>query len=60
MRTVKTASGATAVRIVWSTRRGSRNIENVGSAHDEDELAAMTAAAAGGGPRATRRYLSSM
>ena len=46
VRTVKTASGATAVQIVWSNRRGSRNIEHVGSAHDEAELAALKAAAA--------------
>ena len=45
VRTVKTASGATAVQIVWSTRRGSRNIEHLGSAHDEAELAALKAAA---------------
>ena len=35
VRTVKTASGATAVQIVWSSRRGSRTIEHLGSAHDE-------------------------
>jgi len=46
VRTVKTASGATAVQIVWSTRRGSRSIEHLGSAHDEAELAALKAAAA--------------
>jgi hypothetical protein len=46
VRTVKTASGATAVQIVWSSRRGSRSIEHLGSAHDEAELAALTAAAA--------------
>ena len=46
MRTVKTASGAIAVQIVWSSRRGSRSIEHVGSAHDEAELAALRAAAA--------------
>ena len=46
VRTVKTASGATAVQIVWSSRRGSRSIEHVGSAHDEAELAALKAAAA--------------
>ena len=45
VRTVKTASGATAVQIVLSTRRGSRRIEHVGSAHDEEELAALKAAA---------------
>jgi hypothetical protein len=46
VRTVKTASGATAVQIVWSWRRGSRSIEHLGSAHDEVELAALKAAAA--------------
>ena len=45
LRTVKTASGATAVQIVWSSRRGSRSIEHIGSAHDDHELAALTAAA---------------
>ena len=46
VRTVKTASGATAVQIVWSWRRGSRSIEHLGSAHDEAELAALKTAAA--------------
>ena len=46
VRTVKTSSGATAVQIVWSTRRGSRSIEHLGSAHDATELAALKAAAA--------------
>ena len=46
VRTVKTASGATAVQIVWSWRRGSRSIEHIGSAHDEIELAALNTAAA--------------
>lgn len=46
VRTVKTASGATAVQIVWSSRRGSRSIEHLGSAHDDAELAALKAAAA--------------
>jgi Transposase DDE domain len=46
VRTVKTASGAKAVQIVWSSRRGSRSIEHIGSAHDEAELAALKAAAA--------------
>jgi Transposase DDE domain len=45
VRTVKTASGATAVQIVWSSRRGSREIEHIGSAHDEAELEALKAAA---------------
>ena len=46
VRTVKTASGATAVQIVWSWRRGSRSIEHIGSAHDAVELAALKTAAA--------------
>ncbi len=45
VRTVKTASGATAVQIVYSNRRGSRKIEHIGSAHDEQELAALKVAA---------------
>jgi hypothetical protein len=35
------------VQIVWSSRRGSRRIEHVGSAHDEAELAALKSVAAG-------------
>jgi len=45
MRTVKTTSGATAVQVVWSSLRGSRQIEHLGSAHDEAELEALKAAA---------------
>jgi len=45
VRTVRTASGATAVQIVYSSRRGSRDIEHVGSAHDEAELEVLKAAA---------------
>jgi hypothetical protein len=45
LRTVKTASGATAVQIVHSSRRGSRDIEHIGSAHDEVELELLKAAA---------------
>ena len=45
MRTVRTASGARAVQIVCVSRRGSRTIEHVGSAHDEAELEALKAAA---------------
>ena len=45
VRTVKTASGATAVQIVYSMRRGSRDIKHVGSAHDEAELELLKAAA---------------
>ncbi|MGV9713338.1 IS1634 family transposase [Gordonia sp. NPDC003424] len=45
VRTVKTKSGATAVQIVHSNRRGSRTIEHIGSAHNDQELAALNAAA---------------
>jgi Transposase DDE domain len=45
MRTVKTASGARAVQIVHSSRRGARDIEHLGSAHDEHELEVLQAAA---------------
>jgi Transposase DDE domain len=38
IRTVKTASGARAVQIVHSSRKGSRDIEHIGSAHDDVEL----------------------
>ena len=46
VRAVKTSSGATAVQIVWSLRKGSRSIEHLDSAHDDVELAALKAAAA--------------
>jgi len=45
VRTVKTASGATAVQIVVSSHRGSRKIEHVGSAHDAEDLEALKAVA---------------
>ena len=45
VRTVKTSPAATAVQIVWSSRRGSRNIEHIGSAHDDAELEALKASA---------------
>ena len=45
VRTVKTASGATAVQIVYSNRRGARRMQHLGSAHDEQELEALLAAA---------------
>jgi hypothetical protein len=45
VRTVKTASGATAVQIVYSSRRGSREIEHIGSAHDDAELEILRAVA---------------
>jgi hypothetical protein len=37
--------GATAVQVVYSSRRGSRDIEHIGSAYDEAELEALKAAA---------------
>jgi hypothetical protein len=45
VRAVQTASGATAVRIVHSSHRGSRDIEHIGSAHHDAELAVLKAAA---------------
>jgi hypothetical protein len=45
VRTVKTASDATAVQIVYSWHRGSREIEHIGSAHDDVELELLKAAA---------------
>jgi Transposase DDE domain len=45
VRTVKTASGAVAVQIVYSSRRGSRDIEHIGSAHDDAELELLKAVA---------------
>jgi hypothetical protein len=45
MRTMKTTSGATAVQVVWSSRRGSWEIEYLGPAHDDAELEALKAAA---------------
>jgi hypothetical protein len=45
LRTVKTSSGATAVQIVYSSHRGSRDIEHIGSAHDDAELEVLKAAA---------------
>jgi hypothetical protein len=45
VRTVKTSSGATAVQIVYSCRRGSREIEHLGSAHSGAEVELLMAAA---------------
>jgi len=45
MRTVKTSSGATAVQIVYSSRRGSREIEHLVSAHGGAEVELLKAAA---------------
>jgi hypothetical protein len=45
VRTVKTSSGATAVQIVYSYHHGSRQIEHLGSAHDEAGVELLKAAA---------------
>ena len=45
IRTVKTSSGATAVQIVHSTHHGSRDIEHIGSGHNEAEVALLKVAA---------------
>jgi Transposase DDE domain len=45
IRTVKTSSGATAVQIVYSYHRGSRQIKHIGSAHDDAELELLKAVA---------------
>jgi len=45
VRTVKTSSGATAVQIVYSYHRGSRQIEHLGSAHDDAGVELLKAAA---------------
>jgi Transposase DDE domain len=45
VRTVKTSSGATAVQIVYSFHRGSRQIEHLGSAHTPAEVELLKAAA---------------
>ena len=45
VRTVRTSSGATAVQIVYSSRRGSRQIEHLGSAHTPAEVELLKAAA---------------
>lgn len=45
IRTVKTASNATAVQIVHSNRRGSKDIEHIGSAHTPAEVELLKAVA---------------
>jgi hypothetical protein len=45
VRMVKTSSGATAVQIVYSSHRGSREIEHLGSAHSDAEVELLKAAA---------------
>jgi hypothetical protein len=45
VRTVETASGATAVQIVHANRRGSREIEHIGSAHTPEDVEVLRAVA---------------
>jgi Transposase DDE domain len=45
VRTVRTGSGATAVQIVHGSRRGARDIEHLGSAHDAQAVEALKAVA---------------
>jgi hypothetical protein len=45
VRTVKTSSGATAVQIVYSSRRGVREIDHLGSTHGDTEVELLKAAA---------------
>jgi hypothetical protein len=45
VRTVKTASDATAVQIVHSSRKGSREIEHIGSAHTPEDVEVLKAVA---------------
>ena len=46
VRTVRTSSGAVAVQVVWKYRRGSRDIEHLGSAHTDAEVEVLKAVAA--------------
>jgi hypothetical protein len=45
VRTVRTGSGATAVQIVHGSRRRSRDVEHLGSAHDAQAVEALKAVA---------------
>ena len=45
IRTVKTASGAMAVQVVFSERKGAKRMKHIGSAHSESELALLRAEA---------------
>ena len=46
VRTVRTASGAIAVQVVWKSSRGSRDIEHLGSAHTDAEVELLKAVGA--------------
>lgn len=45
VRKVPTASGAKAVQIIWSKKRGRAEVEHIGSAHTEAQLELLTAVA---------------
>lgn len=45
VRTVKTASGATAVQVVWSNKRGAKEMDHIGSAHTAEDVEVLKAAA---------------
>ena len=45
IRTVKTASGAIAVHVVFSERKSAKRMKHIGSAHSESELALLRAEA---------------
>ena len=45
MRAVRTGSGATAVQIVHGSRRGARDLEHLGSAHNVQAVEALKAVA---------------
>ena len=45
VRTVKTASGATAVQVVWSNRLGSKRMDHIGSAHTPEDVEILKAVA---------------
>ena len=45
IRTVRTASGATAVQVVYSEKRGSKSMKHLGSAHTDEDLALLKAQA---------------
>ena len=45
VRTVKTASGARAVQVVYSEHRGPKTLKHVGSAHTDEDLTLLRAKA---------------
>lgn len=45
IRTVRTDSGATAVQVVYSQKRGAKTMKHLGSAHTDEDLALLKAQA---------------